>query len=205
MQTGGQHFDMPTGRLDGMVSTADNANNNLVSTRSSATELTRKFLEQGLGQDDMITLSGAHTVGKTTCGQITSRLYNFPGTTNGVDPTLDFDYALHLQQLCPQNGNPNDPVPLDPVSPNTFDNMYYTNGVTGRVLFPSDNVLFADHQTQFASNLNSQNGQFWQMKFANALVRMASNKVKLGVPNRNGEIRKNCRFTNAATGSSTNN
>lgn len=58
MQTGGQHFDMPTGRLDGMVSTADKANNNLVSTRSSATELTRKFLEQGLGQDDMITLSG---------------------------------------------------------------------------------------------------------------------------------------------------
>lgn len=107
--------------------------------------------------------AGAHTVGRTSCAQITERLYNFPGSMNGVDPALDADYARHLQQLCPQNGNPNTIVPLDPVSPNTFDNMYYTNGVTGRVMFVSDNALFLDHQTEFASNLNSQNGEFWQV------------------------------------------
>ena len=110
-----------------------------------------------------ICLAGAHTVGRTSCAQITSRLYNFPGSTTGADPALDVDYAHHLQQLCPQNGNPNVIVPLDPVSPNTFDNMYYTNGVTGRVMFASDNALFLDHQTEFASNLNSQNGEFWQV------------------------------------------
>ncbi len=58
MQTGGQMFEMPTGRLDGMVSSADKANNDLVSPESSASELTQKFLAQGLGQDEMITLSG---------------------------------------------------------------------------------------------------------------------------------------------------
>jgi len=58
MQTGGQMFEMPTGRLDGMISSAESANNNLVSTKSSASELTQKFLAQGLGQDEMITLSG---------------------------------------------------------------------------------------------------------------------------------------------------
>lgn len=107
--------------------------------------------------------AGAHTVGRTSCAQIVSRLYNFPGSSNGVDPALDVDYARHLQQVCPQNGNPSVAVPLDPVSPNTFDNMYYTNGVTGRVMFASDNALFLDHQTEFASNLNSQNGAFWQV------------------------------------------
>ena len=107
---------------------------------------------------------GAHTIGRSSCVEVTPRLYNFPGSANGVDPSLDPAYAAQLQQLCPQNGNPNTAVPLDPVSPNTFDNMYYTNGVTGRVLFASDMALFADHQTQFASNLNSQNGQFWQVR-----------------------------------------
>ena len=107
--------------------------------------------------------AGAHTVGRTSCAQVTSRLYNFPGSSNGVDPALDVDYARHLQQLCPQNGNPNIVLPLDPVSPNTFDNMYYTNGVTGRVMFASDNALFLDHQTEFASNLNSQNADLWQV------------------------------------------
>ncbi|KAG0593173.1 hypothetical protein M758_1G302700 [Ceratodon purpureus] len=199
--TGGKHFDIPTGRLDGLVSSTASADANLVSTDSSAQELTQKFLAQGLGQDEMITLSGAHTVGRTSCAQITSRLYNFPGSTTGADPALDVDYAHHLQQLCPQNGNPNVIVPLDPVSPNTFDNMYYTNGVTGRVMFASDNALFLDHQTEFASNLNSQNGEFWQVKFANALVHMASNKIKQG---RDGEIRQNCRFTNAGLAARTN-
>jgi peroxidase len=111
-----------------------------------------------------VELSGAHTIGRTSCAQITHRLYEFPGSGNGIDPALDFDYALHLQDLCPQGGDPSSAVPLDPVSPNTFDNMYYTNGVTGRVLFPSDNALFFDRQTQFASNLNSQNGDFWQVR-----------------------------------------
>lgn len=195
--TGGRHFEMPTGRLDGMVSSTASADANLVSTESSARELTQKFLAQGLGQDEMITLSGAHTIGRTTCAQVTPRLYNFPGSPNGVDPTLDFDYALHLKQVCPQGGNPNSVVQLDPVSPNTFDNMYYTNGVTGRVLFASDIALFADHQTEFASNLNSENAELWQIIFSNALIHMASNKIKFGRPDEEGEIRQNCRLTNA--------
>lgn len=59
-QTGGQMFDMPTGRLDGMISSTESANDNLVSPQSSASELTQKFLAQGLGQDEMITLSGTN-------------------------------------------------------------------------------------------------------------------------------------------------
>jgi peroxidase len=64
MQTGGQRFEMPTGRLDGMESSLDSAASNLVSTRASTSELTQKFLAQGLGQDEMITLSGRplHTI-----------------------------------------------------------------------------------------------------------------------------------------------
>jgi len=55
-------FEMPTGRLDGMISSADSANRDLVSTKSSASELTQKFSAQGLGQDEMITLSGENNL-----------------------------------------------------------------------------------------------------------------------------------------------
>ena len=58
VKTGGQNFQMTTGRLDGTVSDMQTANNDLVSTKSSATELTQKFMSLGLGQDEMITLSG---------------------------------------------------------------------------------------------------------------------------------------------------
>lgn len=58
MQAGGQTFSMPTGRLDGLVSNKQDAENMLPSTSSSATDLTQKFAAQGLNQDEMITLSG---------------------------------------------------------------------------------------------------------------------------------------------------
>jgi peroxidase len=60
VKTGGQDFQMTTGRLDGTVSDMQTANNDLVSTKSSATELTQKFMALGLGQDEMITLSGTN-------------------------------------------------------------------------------------------------------------------------------------------------
>ena len=58
VQTGGKYFDIQTGRLDGLISSTASADAGLVSTDSSAQELTQKFLAQGLGQDEMITLSG---------------------------------------------------------------------------------------------------------------------------------------------------
>ncbi|KAG0581347.1 hypothetical protein KC19_4G244300 [Ceratodon purpureus] len=195
--SGGQSFNMPTGRLDGTVSSADSAASSLPSPLSSTIELTQMFLEQGLSQDEMITLSGAHTIGSTTCKQIMSRIYGFDGTKTGVDPNIDFDYALYLRRLCPEDGNTSRSVPLDSVSPNKFDNMYYMNGITGRVLFPSDTTLFEDGQTQFASKLNSQNEDLWEVKFANAMVHMSSIKVKTAWPDQRGEVRLNCRVTNA--------
>lgn len=44
---------------------------------------------------------------------------------------------------------------------------------------------------------------FVQVKFGNALVHMASNKIKMGTPGVNGEIRRNCRLTNAGVAATT--
>jgi hypothetical protein len=51
-------MDMPTGRLDGRVSSGTEAAAVLVSSQSTAAELTQQFEQQGFSQDEMITLSG---------------------------------------------------------------------------------------------------------------------------------------------------
>ena len=122
------------------------------------------------------------------------RLYNFPGSADGVDPTLNPTYAQQLQAQCPQgNPNQNTVVVLDPETPFVMDNMYYSNGFAGKVLFRSDMALFNDFETEFTSNLDVVDGMTWNEKFGNALAQMAAIDLK---DNSIGEVRRNCRMVN---------
>lgn len=144
--------------------------------------------------------AGAHTIGKAHCVNFMDRLYDFPGSATGVDPTLDANYAAELQTQCPRgNPNQNTVVDLDPATPFVMDNNYYRNGFAGKVLFGSDMALFHDFETQFTSDLNVVNGVSWNQKFGNALAQMASIEVKDSTV---GEIRLNCRRVNWAPRSS---
>lgn len=137
--------------------------------------------------------AGAHTIGRAHCSEIIPRLYNFPGSTNGVDPSLDPTYAAQLQGECPENPEPSTTVELDPITPFIVDNNYYTNGMDNRALLLSDNAIFQDFQTEFSSMLNSDDNLLWQQKFADALLHMSTLNLKSG---KDGEIRVNCRVVN---------
>lgn len=190
----GLPLTMATGRWDGRVSSMDAANNALPSSRSNVQQLTSQFGNKGLSQDEMVTLSGAHTIGKAHCVNFIDRLYDFPGSVDGVDPTLDPSFAAQLQSQCPRgNPNQNTVVDLDAATPFVMDNNYYRNGFAGRVLFSSDMALFNDFETQFTSNLNVVNGISWNQKFGNALAQMAAIDLK---DEFNGEVRANCRRIN---------
>lgn len=185
---------MATGRWDGRVSSMSAAAAALPSSKSNVQQLTAQFGAKGLSQDEMVTLSGAHTIGKAHCVNFMDRLYDFPGSATGVDPTLDANYAAELQTQCPRgNPNQNTVVDLDPATPFVMDNNYYRNGFAGKVLFGSDMALFHDFETQFTSDLNVVNGVSWNQKFGNALAQMASIEVKDSTV---GEIRLNCRRVN---------
>ncbi|CAK9211691.1 unnamed protein product [Sphagnum troendelagicum] len=192
--SGGMAFDMPTGRLDGMISSVQDVSDNLPGTTLSAKEMTQQFAQHGLTQDEMVTLAGAHTIGQAHCDQFTNRLYNFPGSPTGIDPTFHPTYAQHLKSICAVETDSDILVPLDPLSPNVFDNNYFMNGVLGMVLFSSDISLFYDVQTQAMSHLNAQHEELWETKFAKALVHLAS--LQLIEPGEPGEIRTNCRSRN---------
>eukprot|EP00249_Psilotum_nudum_P018687 c2691_g1_i2 orf=279-1244(+) len=191
--TGGPTWQVPAGRRDGTVSLKSEPTQFLPPPSSNAQSLTQLFAAQQLSQDDMVTLSGAHTIGVAHCSAFINRLYNFSSSA-AVDPTLSPVLAATLQQQCPQ-GNPNagTVVSMDPFSPFTFDNDYYANLILGRGLFSSDQTLFGDSSIQTTVLQNSINGIQWRIKFAAAMIKMSSIGVKTGTE---GQIRTNCRIVN---------
>jgi len=95
--------------------------------------------------------AGAHTFGRVQCQNVAAgradRLYNFSGT-NMPDPTLDSAYRAFLSQRCPRNGNGEVLNDLDPTTPDTFDNHYYTNIEQNRGFLISDQELKSSPEAQ---------------------------------------------------------
>ncbi|KAG8043069.1 hypothetical protein GUJ93_ZPchr0275g6568 [Zizania palustris] len=123
--SGGPGWGVLLGRLDGKTSNFDGSLD-LPAPTDNLTVLQGKFLKLNLNDVDLVALSGGHTFGRVQCQFVTDRLYNFSGT-NQPDPTLDATYRAFLSQRCPQNGPPAALNDLDPTTPDTFDNNYYTN------------------------------------------------------------------------------
>ncbi|KAJ7565271.1 hypothetical protein O6H91_02G054500 [Diphasiastrum complanatum] len=191
---GGPFWQIKSGRRDSNISRVADVGGNLPGPSSNFQQLTQNFLAKGLSQAEMITLSGAHTIGQSLCSFFINRLYNFNSTTP-QDPSLDPQYATRLKVLCPQNNpNPNSVAPLDPLTPNSFDNSYFTNVVQGRALFTSDQALFTDAASMATVQSNSENGSPWREMFAQAMIKMSEIGVLTG---HQGEIRKNCRVINS--------
>lgn len=191
--TRGLRYDVPSGRRDGRVSLASEVLQNIPGFTFNVDQLTQSFANKNLTQEEMVTLSGAHTIGRSHCTSIRNRLYNFNGT-NGPDPTLDSKYAGLLQQQCPQGStNSSLVVPMDPRSPFVMDVNYYQDVLANQGLFTSDQTLLMDSNTANVVNQNARNQFLWMRKFAAAMVNMGHIEVLTGTA---GEIRTNCRVIN---------
>ncbi|KAL7190208.1 hypothetical protein ACSBR2_022484 [Camellia fascicularis] len=158
---GGPPFSVELGRRDGRISLASCVAGNLAKPFFDLTRLNAIFVKNNLTQFDMIALSGAHTVGVSHCNNIENQLYSF-SPSSPVDPSLDPNHAQQLMQACPQNIGPTIVINVDPVTPGTFDNVYYQNLVARKGLFTSDQVLFTNPTSRptvndFANNPNEFN------------------------------------------------
>ncbi|XP_076933140.1 peroxidase 5-like [Bidens hawaiensis] len=189
--TGGLGYDVPSGRRDGRVSQVSDTQA-LPPATSNLAQLTQSFSTHGLSQEEMVTLSGAHTIGRSHCTSFTSRLYNFNSTVN-TDPSLNPLYASKLKQECPKNSNANLVVPMNPSSPTVSDTAYYVDVLNNRGLFTSDHSLLTSTSTANQVHEHAMNPLGWKSKFADAMVKMG----KIGViTGEQGEIRLNCRVIN---------
>ncbi|MQM13268.1 hypothetical protein Taro_046189 [Colocasia esculenta] len=196
--TGGPSWAVRTGRRDGLVSSGSDTAN-LPAFTDSIDILKSKFLDKGLNTQDLVTLSGGHTIGTSACQFFRYRLYNFTTTGNGADPSIDPTFLPQLQALCPANGDGTRRVALDNGSVGRFDVSYFTNLRNNRGVLESDQKLWADASTRvfvqrFAGPIRGLLGLRFDVEFARAMVKMGDVGVKTGT---DGEIRRVCTAFNS--------
>lgn len=145
-------------------------------------------------KDVPLSITGAHTFGRAQCRLFSNRLYNFSGTGN-PDPTLNTTYLNTLRQICPQNGSGFPVTNLDPTTPDTFDNNYFSNLQNNQGLLQSDQELFSTSGASTISivNLFSSNQSAFFASFVQSMINMGNISPLTGT---NGEIRSNCRQVN---------
>ncbi|XP_027362193.1 peroxidase 5-like [Abrus precatorius] len=193
LKAGGINYDVPSGRRDGLISIGDEVLTNLPAPTFSAGELVNNFARKGLSADEMVTLSGAHSIGVSHCSSFSKRLYSFNDTFT-QDPSMDPSYAALLKIKCPPPPSSTDPtVPLDASTSIRLDNNYYEGLVNHRGLLTSDQTLLSSESTKEMVVGNAYYGASWAQKFAQAMVHMGSIEVLTGS---DGEIRRHCSFVN---------
>ncbi|CAK7332895.1 unnamed protein product [Dovyalis caffra] len=178
-----------TGRKDGRVSLASEAERDLPSAGANFTTLKQQFESNELDIVDLVALSGAHTIGVGHCRIIARRLFNFTGKGD-ADPSIDSDYANFLKTQC---SNLSTAVDMDPGSSFSFDSHYYEALNQNKSLFASDAALLTDLGAASITKIFFTHPSFFFAQFARSMVKMGSIGVLTG---ENGEVRKNCHLVN---------
>uniref|UniRef100_M8BTC5 peroxidase n=1 Tax=Aegilops tauschii TaxID=37682 RepID=M8BTC5_AEGTA len=152
-------------------------------------DLVDSFVVKGLDVEDLVILSGAHTIGHSHCSAFVPDRLNVTSDING-------GLAAFLRGQCPADAAPggNDPTVMqDVVTPNDLDKQYYNNVLSRTVLFTSDVALLTSEETARMVMDNANMPGWWEDRFEKAMVKMAGIEVKTGDQ---GQIRKNCRAIN---------
>ncbi|CAN1327747.1 Peroxidase 24, partial [Linum perenne] len=183
-------WNVSLGRKDGRVSKASEALMNLPSADANFTELLLLFKTKGMDQEDLVVLSGAHTVGMSRCGALVKRLYNFTGVGD-TDPSLSPEYAKVLKTRC-SSFEANTTVELDRGSARKFDAHFYEALLQNEGILPSDVTLLTDKQSADMSKAFAGNQDLFFDKFGKSMIKMGD----IGMGAGGGEIRKNCRVVN---------
>ncbi|KEH30579.1 lignin-forming anionic peroxidase [Medicago truncatula] len=118
---GGPSWTVKLGRRDSTTASKSLANTDLPLFTDDLTTLISHFSKKNLSPKEMVTLSGAHTIGQAQCFTFRGRIYN-----NASD--IDAGFASTRQRGCPSSSttsNDQKLAALDLVTPNSFDNNYF--------------------------------------------------------------------------------
>ncbi|CAN4114887.1 unnamed protein product [Withania somnifera] len=188
--SGGPYWEVKLGRPDSLTASQEDSNRIMPSPRSNATYLIDLFSRFNLSVQDLVALSGSHSIGKGRCFSIVFRLYNQSGSGK-PDPAIEPAFREKLDKLCPHGGDGNVTGDLD-ATPEIFDNQYFKDLVKGRGFLNSDQTLFTDPITREYVREFSVNQERFFKAFAEGMIRMGD--LQSGRP---GEIRRNCRVANS--------
>lgn len=194
--SGGPSWDVVLGRKDSRTASFDEANKQIPSPFSDVQTLNSSFQSKGLSLEDMVSLSGAHTIGITRCVVFRQTLYNHSGD-NRPDSTINTSFLQQLQGQCPRAGGDELPSSLDYVTPARFDNSYFANLKQQKGVLHSDRTLYdpaasGSVTSSTVDHFSSDQTAFFE-SFKGAMIKMGNLSPSAGTQ---GEIRRDCRKVN---------
>lgn len=190
---GGPFYPVFLGRKDGLVSTSSSVDGHLPRPTMTLDDMISIFTGQhNFSLQEMVALSGAHTVGFSHCKEFADEIYNH------TDPTYNPRLAIGLQRACKDyHRDPTLSVFNDIMTPNKFDNMYFRNLPRGLGILKSDRILYSDPRTRPFVELYAKDQNAFFRDFARAMQKLSLVGVKVG---RQGEVRRRCdAFNNIRT------
>ncbi|KAJ4841463.1 NAD(+) salvage pathway protein [Turnera subulata] len=184
---GGPSWTVQLGRRDATTASLSAATNNIPAPTLNLTGLISAFSNKGFTANEMVALSGSHTIGQARCTTFRARIYN--------ETNIAAAFATTRRSNCPSTGGDNNLAPLDVTSSTSFDNAYFTNLLNQRGLLHSDQQLFSGGSTDSQVRAYSSNLASFRSDFANAMIKMGNLSPLTGT---NGQIRTNCRRVNSS-------
>ncbi|KAL0438380.1 UNVERIFIED_CONTAM: Peroxidase 64 [Sesamum latifolium] len=186
--SGGPRWDVPKGRKDGRISRA-NDTLQLPFPTFNISQLQQSFSQRGLSVDDLVALSGGHTLGFSHCSSFQNRIHNFNNATD-VDPSMNPSLAARLRQVCPMHNKvKNAGADLDS-SPTVFDNAYYKALLQGKSIFSSDQALLTASRTKALVSKFAASQEEFHEAFVKSMIKMSS------ISGGGTEIRRSCGAVN---------
>ncbi|KAJ1406149.1 Secretory peroxidase, partial [Sesbania bispinosa] len=177
---GGPFYKLGLGRKDGLESKARNTEGQFPEPTMPLSKVIDIFKSKGFSVQEMVALSGAHTIGFSHCKEFSYRLFNF-SKNNEYDPKFNPEYAKGLRKLCENyTKDPTMSAFNDVMTPGKFDNMYYKNLKRGLGLLATDSALFDDNRTRpFVDMYASNETKFFQ-DFARVMHKVSILQIKTG-------------------------
>ncbi|KAL6621280.1 hypothetical protein ACP70R_033712 [Stipagrostis hirtigluma subsp. patula] len=194
--TGNVFYQVPAGRRDGNVSTEQAALDNLPGPNLTATELITGFAAKNLTAEEMVILSGSHTIGRSHCDS-----FLFKNRERLAGGTISPAYQALLEALCPPTTSQFTPntTEIDLSTPAVLDNNYYKLLPLNLGLHFSDDQLIRNATTAPSVAAFAANETLWKERFVAAMIKMGNIEVKTGAQ---GEVRLNCSVVNARSSAS---
>ncbi|XP_059448065.1 lignin-forming anionic peroxidase-like [Corylus avellana] len=183
---GGPSWCVKLGRRDSTTASLTLAQTELPLATDDLQTLLSNFARKGLTAEDMVALSGAHTLGQAQCITFKDRIYN-----DGSD--IDAGFASTRQRRCPATGGDQNLAALDLVTPNSFDNNYFKNLIQKKGLLASDQILFSGGSTDSVVSKYSRSPATFKSDFASAMIKMSEIDLLTGSA---GQIRRICSAVN---------
>lgn len=187
-------YQVPAGRRDGNLST-DTGAFTLPGPNLTAAELVKGFENRSLTAEDMVVLSGSHTLGRSHCNS-----FIFRNRERLASGTISPAYQALLEALCPANTGQftNVTTEIDLSTPVVLDNNYYKLVQLNLGLHFSDDQLIRNATLKALVDTFAANETLWKEKFIAAMIKMGNIAPKTGTQ---GEIRLNCSIVNPPSSS----